>query len=278
MERWPLYTPTMRPEDLLRWLESRRAAERREKLETRQAGPDSAAAIRSALALAALARRLHGWPLPETPWRGTGGIGYALFMASREEPEDRGLLEALEALAAALRQIKAPGMIIGGIAVIARGVPRLTVDADATVWGEEVDLDELVQILGRHQIVPRIPDALHFARQRQVLLLRHEPSGTPIEVSIAWLPFEREALEKATPIQFSGIEIPVATAEDLVIYKALAWRDQDRSDIERLIVLHGKTMNLKRIQSFVEEFAEILEDPHRAQEFKELLGRAMGSK
>jgi hypothetical protein len=193
------------------------------------------------------------------------------------EPEDRGLLEAIQALAAALRQIKAPGMIIGGIAVIARGVPRLTVDADATVWGEQVDLDDLVQILDQHQIVPRIQDALNFARQRQVLLLRHDPSGTPIEVSIAWLPFEKEALGKATLIRFAGTEIPVATAEDLVIYKALAWRDQDRYDIERLIVLHGKTMDLERIRSFVEQFAEILEDPQRVQEFNRLVQRALGS-
>lgn len=193
------------------------------------------------------------------------------------EPEDRGLLEALQALAAALRQIKAPGMIIGGIAVIARGVPRLTVDADATVWGEQIDLEDLFQTLGQHKIVPRIQDALKFARERQVLLLRHDPSGTPMEVSIAWLPFEKEALEKATLIRFAGIEIPVATSEDLVIYKALAWRDQDRYDIERLIVLHGKAMDLERIQSFVEQFAEILEDPQRVQEFNRLVQRALGS-
>jgi predicted nucleotidyltransferase len=99
----------------------------------------------------------------------------------------------------------------------------------------------------------------------------------PSEVSIAWLPFEREALGKATLIRFAGTEIPVATAEDLVIYKALAWRDQDRYDIERLIVLHGKTMDLERIRSFVEQFAEILEDPQRVQEFNRLVQRALGS-
>jgi hypothetical protein len=44
-----MYTLFMRPEDLLRWVESRRAAEQREKLEVRQAGPDTSGAIRSAL-------------------------------------------------------------------------------------------------------------------------------------------------------------------------------------------------------------------------------------
>ena len=41
----------------------------------------------------------------------------------------------LRALVAALSEIEAPSMIIGGVAVIAAGVPRETVDIDATVLG-----------------------------------------------------------------------------------------------------------------------------------------------
>ena len=43
------------------------------------------------------------------------------------------LNEALRAVAAALDDLAAPSMIIGGIAVIAAGVPRQTIDVDATV-------------------------------------------------------------------------------------------------------------------------------------------------
>jgi hypothetical protein len=51
-------------------------------------------------------------------------------------PADRAILSALVDLAAALEEDGAPAMIIGGIAVIVRGVPRQTVDVDATVWAE----------------------------------------------------------------------------------------------------------------------------------------------
>lgn len=68
----------------------------------------------------------------------------------------------------------------------------------------------------------------------------------------------------------------LAVPEDLVIYKALAWRDRDRSDIERLLVLHGQEMDLSRIRSMVEQFAEILEDPSRVKEFEALARRALG--
>jgi len=62
--------------------------------------------------------------------------------------------------------------------------------------------------------------------------------------------------------------------EDLVIYKALAWRDQDRSDIERLFVLHGQGMDLEKIRGLVSEFARILGEPQRVEEFEALLRRA----
>lgn len=62
-------------------------------------------------------------------------------------------------------------MIIEGIAVIARGVPRLTVDVDATVWGADVSIPDLFETLEAHEIVPRVPDAEELARRRQVLLL-----------------------------------------------------------------------------------------------------------
>lgn len=49
-----------------------------------------------------------------------------------------------------------PGMIIGGVAVIALGFPRTTIDIDATVWVPLDDLDALVGRLERTGIEPRI--------------------------------------------------------------------------------------------------------------------------
>jgi hypothetical protein len=191
------------------------------------------------------------------------------------EPADRALLAALAALAAALGDVGAPAMIIGGIAVIARGVPRQTADVDATVWAEGLDVDRLAAVLAAHGIVPRTRDALEFARQYQVLLLSHDTSGTPIEVSLAWLPFEREALARATAVDFGGVSVKVALPEDLIIYKAVAWRDRDRTDIERLVVLHGDRVDLGRIRSLVAEFADVLGAPERRREFDDVVARAL---
>jgi hypothetical protein len=165
-------------------------------------------------------------------------------------------------------------MIIGGVAVIAAGVPRQTIDIDATVLGRDVDLDIAISIFARHGIAPRIKDAREFARERQVLLLQHGQSGVTIEVSFAWLPFEEEALFHAREIELDGIRLRVARPEDLIIYKAAAWRDRDRSDVERLLVLHGRDIDLDRVRTLVAEIASVLDDPERMAAFDQIVARA----
>jgi len=194
--------------------------------------------------------------------------------ASLNMSADQRLTAALRSLAAALDELPGPAMIIGGVAVIAAGVPRQTIDIDATVLGSGVDLETAIDTFARHGIVPRIEDAREFARERQVLLLQHRESGVTFEVSFAWLPFEEEALARAREIEIDGVFLRVARPEDLIIYKAAAWRDRDRSDIERLLVLHILDIDLVRVRGLVAEIATVLEDPDRITAFDRMVARA----
>lgn len=162
---------------------------------------------------------------------------------------DESLLDALAAVAAALGSSDAPSMIIDGIALIARGVPRHTIDIDATIWAEAVDPELLLVKSAAHRLVPRLHDTLEFARRHQV----------------------------AKPVDFGGVTIRVATAEDLIIYKAVAWRDRDRADVERLLIRHGDSIDLDRVRSVVREFALALDDPARIDQMEALITRARGA-
>jgi predicted nucleotidyltransferase len=181
--------------------------------------------------------------------------------------------DALRAVAAALESTNVPAMVIGGIAVIARGVPRLTRDVDASVAGGTLSPERLIETFAQHEILPRIENAAAFAVRSQVLLLRHAPSGVDVDLSIAWLPFELEALEHCEDLELGGIRVPVARAEDLLIYKAVAFRPQDQQDIERLLALHGRTVDLNRIKRVVQEFATAIEAPERPAELDALIRR-----
>lgn len=165
-------------------------------------------------------------------------------------------------------------MLIGGIAVIARGVPRLTRDVDATVAGDAIRPQDLVDRLRLHDVRPRIGDAIEFAEANQVLLLRHEATGVDVDLSIAWLPFEIEALAAAEPMDLAGVRVQVARAEDLIIYKAIAFRPQDQQDIERLLALHGHSVDVARIRRVAGAVAEALEEPERVVGLERLLERA----
>lgn len=187
----------------------------------------------------------------------------------------KGIHRALADLALVLDQHRGRCVVIGGIAVIARGVPRVTRDVDVAFSGPEVTSRGLLDDLQAVGIVPRIGDAAAFAAASQVLLLRHAETGVDIDVSLAWLPFEMEAIAAARPALLGTSRLPVAQPEDLVIYKAVAWRPQDQQDIERLLVLHGGRMDLARIRRHVRELGEAMEED-RVCGLDALISRVLG--
>ena len=145
-----------------------------------------------------------------------------------------------------------------------------------TVWAPGISIEDALQALARHHIRPRHSDAREFAERAQILLARHEPSELDLDISLAWLPFEEQALARATPIELDGVSIPTAHVEDLIVYKFVAWRERDRTDIERLLVAHGATMDLDRVRRWVRQFAELLEEPERLDGFEAIVRRAQG--
>jgi hypothetical protein len=178
--------------------------------------------------------------------------------------------EALAALSRAMNRFDRPWMIIGGLAVIAHGAPRSTLDADATVAGSGLPVEDLLAALRAEGFSTRVPDASDLARTAHVLLVRHEPSGIPVDISLAWLPFEEEALAHAKSREFAGVVLPFVQAEDLLIYKLVAARARDLEDAERLLLLHGSDIDLARVGRLIDAFCEVLEDDSRRQQLLEL--------
>lgn len=181
--------------------------------------------------------------------------------------------EALAALSRAMNRLDRPWMIIGGLAVIAHGAPRSTLDADATVAGNGLPVEDLLAALQAEGFTTRVPDASDLARRAHVLLVRHEPSGIPADISLAWLPFEEEALAHATDREFAGVVLPFVQPEDLLVYKLVAARVRDLEDAERLLLLHGSEIDLARVGRLIDAFCEVLEDDSRRQHLLELRRR-----
>lgn len=168
--------------------------------------------------------------------------------------------DALRAVLALLDDLPGPGMIIGGLAVIAQGHVRATEDIDVTVSGASVTPGAVIDVAARHGIVSRIDDPVAFAERTQVLLLVHERTGVEVDLSLAWIPFEEEALARQQVVALGEMTIRVCHPEDLIIYKLVAARPLDLEDARQLTLRHGRALDRERIQRTVAGFDEILED------------------
>jgi hypothetical protein len=167
---------------------------------------------------------------------------------------------ALAALRSALRAARAPWMVIGGIAVIARGVRRLTTDIDVVVRGDAIGIEALLEALESHEIAPRVDDARSFASEHLVLLLRHLPSGVNVDLSLAWTTFELEAIAASTKVRYGSSDYPTARAEDLIIFKTVAARPRDLEDAVALWLMHPDVDRV-RIRSRLAELARLADEP-----------------
>ena len=186
------------------------------------------------------------------------------------EPARNELRTAIVAVQRALDELGAPAMIIGGVAVISAGVARLTTDVDATVAGADATPEHILLTMARHGCVARIADVAAFARQSQVLLLRHEPTQVNVDLSLAWLPFEEAALGRAREVDFDGTRLRVATPMDLVIYKIVASRPRDLDDAEKLLLLHAD-IDVAYVREVIGAFAAAIEQPERVEVLEALL-------
>ncbi|MCC6997874.1 MAG: hypothetical protein IT370_24880 [Deltaproteobacteria bacterium] len=182
---------------------------------------------------------------------------------------------ALAALADGLNEAGAPWMVIGGVAVIARGVRRMTTDVDAVVRGGAVSVAVLLRALARHQILPRIDDAAAFAASNLVVLLRHQPSGVDLDVSLGWTLFEHEAIESSTSARFGSIVVPMARAEELVVFKLVAARPKDVEDVVALLLTNPR-LGIAGIRRRLVSLAESIDEPALVEALEAALKAARG--
>ena len=178
--------------------------------------------------------------------------------------------EAIESLQRLLHKFDDRGVIVGGIAVGLLGKPRFTADVDAMFLLSTQDIPKFLEFARAENIIPRIQNAEEFARKNRILLLRHVPTETDIDVSLGILPFEEEMVERGSIKSFANLSVRLPTPEDLVIMKAIAHRPKDLEDIHT-IAENYPNLDVQRIEKWVKAFGEVLETPELLDLVKTLL-------
>lgn len=164
------------------------------------------------------------------------------------------------------------GVLIGGIAAAFLGRPRVTRDVDAIVVLELNHLAAFLECGEQYGFVPRLSDAVDFAVRARVLLVKHEATAVDVDLSLAALPFEREAIENARHIEVEKTPVPFARPEDLIVMKAVAHRPRDWADVEGILASHPQ-LDMARVRRLVRQFAEAMEQPELVEELERVVQR-----
>jgi hypothetical protein len=148
--------------------------------------------------------------------------------------------------------------IIGGMAVIRWGQPRATVDVDISLlagFGREEHFIDL--LLG--QFAGRFADARKFALESRTVLCQ-AANGIALDIVLAGFPFEEKVIARASSFSFApDVALITASAEDLIVLKAFAGRDQDWADVRGII---GRQIQLdwKQILADLHDLCDVGED------------------
>jgi hypothetical protein len=176
------------------------------------------------------------------------------------ESKNENLLPALTDLKRWWTHVNVGGVVIGGVAISFIAGPRFTEDVDCLVDLDDRDWADFLETGRQFGFFPRIDDPLEFAKKSRVLLLLHRPSETTVDISVAGIMFEHETIQRGRPPESPLVDISVATAEDLLVMKAVAQRDKDRVDMAAIVKAH-KNLDVVRVRGWAQLFAEGLEEP-----------------
>lgn len=169
------------------------------------------------------------------------------------------LINALASITSWLEKKGFPYMVFGGIANSIYGSPRQTFDIDIKFLLESLEqMEPFLEELGTIAIIlPENP--LEFAKETNVIPV--EIDEVRVDLVIAGLPFEKEAIQRSRDMDFYGKMVRVCLPEDLIIQKAVSTREKDWMDIRQIIANQHHKMDWDYLLKHCKDLAIFLDDP-----------------
>jgi hypothetical protein len=105
----------------------------------------------------------------------------------------------------------------------------------------------------------RIPDVVTFARRNRVVLVE-SAKGVPIDIALAGLPFEALMIDRSSLFEYEpGCTLRTCSAEDLVLLKLFAFRAQDLTDVETVVIRQSNSLDWDYVEEHLAPLAELKE-------------------
>jgi len=141
-------------------------------------------------------------------------------------------------------------VVVGGVAVVLQGYPRLTADLDLAIDLDEAPLRRALDALEELGLVPLLPvssrdfaDPVQRAQwvdERDLRVFTMHDRADPLRQVDLFaedpIPFE-DLWSRAMVVDLDGVSIRVAAVDDLITMRAMAGRPRDLEDIQALLVI-----------------------------------------
>lgn len=178
------------------------------------------------------------------------------------------LVRSVARLQQRLEQAGIPSAVIGGLAVSAWGEPRLTRDANLKVLARRDERGRILQLLADFTPLHADPDE---ALQRNGVAFFQDPAGARIDVMLAETSFDETVIGRASLIELQPeLVVRVCSAEDLIVYKSVSLRTQDRFDVEGIIRRQGDRLDDRYVEDWLRQFKQALDDSTLVAEYRRL--------
>jgi hypothetical protein len=167
--------------------------------------------------------------------------------------------ELLRTIATALDAAKIPFMLTGSMAAAYYGAGRATLDIDFVIDPTDAQLQRLVAALDAPATYVSSEAASEALATRSMFNVIDTASGWKVDLIIRKLrPFSETEFARRIPIEFDGVRLFVASAEDVILSK-LEWAKLGAStrqieDVSALLRMQSEQLD----QSYLERWIEAL--------------------
>ena len=143
-------------------------------------------------------------------------------------------------------------MVYGGIALPAWGDVITTQDVDLLVQVDEAEAERLIAAYREGGF--RLPDDAEALFPIDTWT-RASLGGRDVDIAWGATEFDQAALNRAVKVELYARQVPIASAEDLILYKLAAHRRKDLAHVEDIIVRQGARLDTGYLRSWAQRIA-----------------------
>lgn len=181
--------------------------------------------------------------------------------------------ETLKSLSSFLAKERIPYVILGGIAVLIYGEPRLTADVDVNIILDKHKINDFLNKARKYHFYPLGKETEKIAGQAGVILLQYVSQKLKIKVDVIIAENELEfaAIERGKIKKIGLLKVKFISPEDLIVHKMASTRPRDAQDVQGIILRQRKKIDIRYIYQWLRRLDKIEAGHDFYQCFKNLL-------